>query len=57
MIGCESQYLLPKIEVFHISDWNEGGIHENLFTWLFSNTKLNVTKKAEKVDGKIGSYV
>ena len=32
MIGCESQYLLPKIEVFHISDWNEGGIHENLLT-------------------------
>ena len=25
--------------------------------WLFSNTKLNVTNKAEKVDEKIGSYV
>ena len=25
--------------------------------WPFSNIKLNVTNKAEKVDEKIGSYI
>ena len=53
-MGCPNQYLLPKIDVFDRSEWNKG--EYNLF-WLFSNTKLNVTNKAEKVDEKIGSFV
>ena len=32
------------------------GPHENKF-WLFSNTKMNVTNTAEKVDEKMRSFV
>ena len=35
---------------------SKGGPHENEF-WLFSNTKMNITNRVEKVDEKMRSFV
>ena len=43
------------IKLRHFTDHNgsKGGPHENEF-WPFSNTKMNVTNRVEKVDEKWG---
>ena len=36
---------------FRNQNGSKGGPHENEF-WLFSNTKMNITNRVEKVDEK-----
>ena len=43
----------PKIEVFYRSEWTKGGTTWKQF-WIFSNSEMNVTVWAGKVDEKWG---
>ena len=48
-----SQFLPPKFRYFADQNGPKGGPHENEF-WHFSNTKLNITNRAQKVDEENG---
>ena len=41
----------PNIKYFTDQDGPKKGQHENEF-WIFSNTKINITVRKEKVDRK-----
>ena len=44
-------HFCPKLGYFIDQNGRKGGPNKNRF-WLFSNRKMNVTVRAEKVDGK-----
>ena len=51
MMGCLNCSFCPKLRNFTDQNGSKREPHENQFR-LFSNTKINVTNRAEKVDEK-----
>ena len=51
--GLSELVAFAKIEVFYRLEWTKGVPHQNEF-WLFSNIKMNVINRAQKVNEENG---